>query len=395
MGLSVPHGQGRLEQAYVVAQTALGTPVFPAGTDAIRILKSEFKRKRNRKPHEHKRATRDLLQRYTSRVEASWMIEKMLMPSGVAGTAPDDDDLWIGGIGTKTVVGGTSVTYGLSSAQAPTKMLSIVSRLNDAAMQHAEGAFVGTTEIEVSGDGEAKVKFSGPCRDVLRVGGVAEVSGGHILGETVITLTSPQGRRFYNGAKVQFESNTGTRLTNSGAGYTVSGVSATGFTISPGLEAAINSGNDVYPFSPTETTAGTPIDGIVGSLTIDGSECFIKSAKIKIDNHLVLETNRYGTAYLADVNTGKREVTGTIMVELRRDQAQYLTDLDTYPARAVVLVIGSGAGTICTITMSAVEFDTSDLDVPEGASDEVATYEIPFVALGTGAGENSISIAFT
>jgi hypothetical protein len=393
MGLNVAHAQGRHEQCYAVAQTTLGTPVFPAGTDAIRIVKSEFKRVRMRKPHKHKRATRDLLQRYTSRVEASWSIDKMLMPSGVAGTAPDDDDFWIGGIGTKTVVGGTSVTYGLTSAQAPTKMLSIVSRKSDAAMEHAEGAFVGSVEIEVSGDGEAKVKFSGPCRDVLRVGGVIEVSGGHSLGATAIAVTSPQGRRLYNGAKVQFESNTGTRLTNSGAGYTVSGVSATGFTIAPGLEEAINSGNDVFPYSPAETTAGSPIDGIVGSLTIDGTEVYIKNAKVKIDNHLVLESNRYGTAYLADVNTGEREVTGTIMVELRRDQAQYLTDLETYPDRAIVLVIGSGAGTTCTITMTYCELDTSDLDVPEG--DEVATFEIPFVAKGNGAGENSISIAFT
>ncbi len=402
MGIAVDHGQGRNERIFVVAQTVIGTGIWPAGTDAIRVLKTNLSRKLERKPRTDKRQSRDLIERRSSRVTAEWSIEKYLMTGAAAGTAPDDRDLWIAAFGKETVVGATSVTYSLArdpgtNPQVPSKLFSVVRHIPDAMLEHGIGCLLEECKINLSGEDAAKISFSGPARDVNRVGGVIQLASQASSGASSVTVKAGQGRRLYVGARIRFQHQSHpTQLEASTAGYEVTSIATDTIGISPTLASTILADAEIWPYTPASTVAGSPIDGVLGSLTIDGTTAYIESAEIVVKNNLVLDAQRYGSAYLEDANHGMREVTGSITMKLRRDQAQYLVDMNSYTVRDLALVAGTVAGSIVMINMDRCEFDTSDLDVPEDA--EVATFTVPFVVLGSGTlgyDDNSINVVMT
>ena len=85
---------GWQEAVFAAMETAYGAPITPAPDDAIRVLRSQFAHARERAPRRDKRGSRSVLAMVTGREAAAWQIEKYLVPSGVAGTAPDDGVLW-------------------------------------------------------------------------------------------------------------------------------------------------------------------------------------------------------------------------------------------------------------------------------------------------------------
>ena len=394
MGIQSEHALGSRQKLFVAQQTVLGTAVAVAATDAMRIMGASFQRKRDRKERDDTRQTRDLLERYNGRVECAWEVEKKILASGVAGTAPDDRDLWIAGVGPETVVGGTSVTYGLNSSQSPIP-LTMVHHMPDVFMARGIGCLVDDVKVSLSGTGDASVVYSGPCRDIQRMGGVINFAGGMSSGAGSGGAGTGEGRRTFIGARVQFDGNSGTRLTNSGAGYTVAGIVNDTISWTPNLEAAVPADGDMYPFTPSETVAGSPIDGILGSLSVDGSALAIKSCEYTIANNLLLDNDRYGSALLEDATKSRRVVTGQFVMRGRRDMFHYLVDVEQFAARSVVLVVGATAGSILTVTFATAELDTGEIEVPKGHDGEECTLTIPFYARGTGAGENSVSHAFT
>lgn len=395
MGIVVEHALGRTGKVFAAAQTVIGTPVWIAATDAMRFISCKLERSQNRKDREDKRQTRDRLTRFSGKISAKWELEKYISPSGTAGTAPDDDLLWTYLYGTATNTPATSQAYSLAQPQTPS-VFSLVLHHPDSILERGVGCIVDEATINLSGTGEARVKFSGPCRDVERAGGTITEDNGTSSGSAAISLTANHGLRLFNGCRVQFLGASG-RLTNSGAGYSVGSLGASAFTAGTVLEANTASPYSIWPFTPTETVAGEPLDGIAGSSTIAGSAVTIMSAEISHKNNLSLIDDNYGSAYLDDANLGKRDISGKLMLRASRDMVAYLIERGTSLGTAqfttvpIVLVAGATAGSILTLNYPYAEIQTANLQIPD--EDEV-TFELPFVVRGS-AGEDSSTAVFT
>ena len=147
----------------------------------------------------------------------------------------------------------------------------------------------------------------------------------------------------------------------------------------------------VVPFVPSETTAGNPITGIAGSLTIDAVTVPITAFDITISNNLKPLADEAQQQYPTDVIPGFRDVTGNVSFRARKDFIIELGKRKAFAARDIQVILGSAAGKKCTINVDFAEFIFAALEVPE--ADE-AIVKLPFVAVGS-AGEDEVGVVFT
>lgn len=380
MGNAIPHLLGRNRRFYAKAESSFATFAKPAGTDAIKVLKSSFDFKQERKDRMDSRQTRSVLERITARKEVSWTLEAYLVPSGAAGTAPDIGPLLKALLGTETVNASTSVVYTPSSAQSMGS-LSMVHEFNTSFMEAVRGAWVEQGTLKIDGGNEPRLEFQGGASDHGGAG-VTTLDGALSGGETAVTITDA------------FSIDVGTVISiGSSTNHEVTAVNAagTGLTVTPAVSGAQSNGASVTPYVPTETTAGSPIAGVVGSFTVDGTTVLITAAEVTIKNNYKALTDEAFASAVSDVIAGFREVSGTLTIRARRDVMIQFQKRKTFTTRDLVLVCGNAAGKILTVDMNQVEFEFSALEIPEA---EEGTFQVPFKALGS-SGEDEISLTFT
>lgn len=378
MGVATPHALGRNQKFFAKAETTFGTAVVPAATNAMKVLKSAFKWNQKRDDRMDSRASASTLERITGRKEASWSMECYAVPSGSAGTAPDIGDILKALFGTETTSGGVSVTYSLSASQSVRGSLTLVREYSSVFSQIMAGAFPHTMNLKLSGGDQPKFSFEGRAADCYYTG-YTTTNGALSGGETSVVVTD--GSVYEAGSLITIGSSTG---------HTVTAVSTNTLTVSPAVSGAQSSGVAVIPYVPSETVAGVPIAGVLGSFTIDGSAAPITGFELNVKTNDAPFEDEAFTALLTDYIPGFREVTGSISIRIRRDQFKYISAAKLFATRDLAVTCGNVAGKRLVVNVDYAEFEFGDIEMPEA---EVGTCTIPFKALGS-SGEDEVNLVW-
>jgi hypothetical protein len=284
---------------------------------------------------------------------------------------------------TYTNTPATSDKYEPASSQAiPT--LSLVRHYSDVFQETLCGAWVETLTISGSGGDEPRVKFDGGALGFAHAG--TSTLNGAMSASTTMVVQTADARNFYDGAVVQVGSDT-----NSGLGYEITVDTARpSFTLASAATAS--NAAAVAPFMPTETTAGTPINGVSGSITLDGTAIIVTAYEVTIKNGVKPFEDEALRALPSDLVPGYRTVTGSLTLRASKSQILELGKRQAFSgARDIALVLGDTAGSRCTIDLNYVEFGFAGAEIPEA---EEGMITLPFTALGS-SGNDEIAITFT
>jgi len=379
--MSTEYAYGREEDVFIKSEgTSFGTLVHPAGTDAIKVLKCDIGFTQERGDIFEKGSTRSLINRVTRRKTVDWSIEKYLYPSGVAGTKPDDTDLWEALFGKVTTPDST-VLYELLAE--PTMSLSIHRNIGP----HREaicGAVPTKWGLKFGGGDEPKVTFSGNAADHYLCGSDSLSAG--VSGSSNIVVYD--ARQFTVGMKIKV----GTE-TNSGAGFTISTITYGTNTL--GLNASVTSqakDTAVVPLPITPTTAGSVIPIIVGTVKFGSTPLLITGCTFDVDQKAKLRNDEFGySAATGQRYPERRVVNCSLDMYFKSDAAAWLNDAKRFTAQDIEVVLGDTSGYKCQIDAGQVEFDIPKVAVPD--ADE-ATITLSGTCLATSTGENELTVTF-
>ena len=363
-------------------EATIGTFAKPAGTDAAKVLRADLGLDIERKVRMDSRQTRDALELITGLAVAPWSIEAYVLPSGTAGTPPDLHDLFYACMGGYTNTPATSDAYALASGTV-LRTLSLVDHYSDRYMRALKGAFVDKMKISSKGGEEPKVTFEGFAMGHIHTG--TSTLNGAMGGVATMVVQTADSYNFEAGSVVAVDDST-----NAGAGFQITVDSARpSFT----LEAVVTESNgaNVTPYSPTETTAGNPINGIGGSLTIDGGSAVpILGVDVSLDNKIKPRDDEAFQQFPTGGIPDYREVTGELTVRAHANQILELGKRKAFGARAILITLGTVAGKKCVISIPYAEFKFTQEEFPDGDSGII---KLPFIGKGS-SGEDSLAVTF-
>lgn len=382
MGQTTDHALGRSIKGFMKTETTFGTFAKPAATNAFKLKALQIDAKQERKDRDDNRTSRSVLERITGKKEVSYSLEAYVLPSGSLGVAPNLGPAFKAAFGTETVNASTSVVYSLSAGQA-LGSLSIVREMNAAVMEAAFGAWVESLTLKVQGGEPPMLSMEGGASDYAHTG---TGTLGAILNAaaTTATITAADILNFQAGSVVAFGADN-----NTSAGYqvTVVNTATNVITFTPGAAVGAANGAAVTPFVPSETTVGSQIAGVLGSLTIDAVAVPITGFELSLKNNIKAIGDEFGTALVTDYIPGQREVTGTINLRARKDQILHLGKRWGFATRDLAVTCGTVAGKKLIIDVNYAEIEFAPLEVPDV---EEATIQLPFKALAS-AGEDEVT----
>ena len=395
MGASTDHALGRNLRFFCKKESAAGgaygtsSQEALAGGDAAKVLSSSMEFTVARNDRMDSRTSRSVMERITGKQEISWSCESYLLPAGST-TAPDIDPF------IEAAMGGafgasTAKTYKFSDSNAlPT--CRIARTANGVLREDLFGAYVEEMSISASGGEEPKISFSGGAFNYALTGtGSADGVGSST---SALAVHSGEGVGFMVGSVIDLNSAERTITAKTGADALT-------------LSSAHSWSNDaaVTPSTYTETTAGNPVNGISGSLTLNSVSLPVTSFDVTVTNGIKALSDEAFEKGTSDFVAGFRSVKGNISVRARKDFIASLaqryvqfngtdptaTNYDpTFSSVALVVTMGSTTGYKVVATMSKVEIDFAGIEIPES---EEAVLSLPFTALGT-SGSDELTLAW-
>lgn len=376
---------GRNQRFGYVDQTAIGTP--PAGNllglQEVRVLDFQTAETKERKDQIDKRSSPSLYTRFDGNRGGTWKMTGYLKPSGVVATAPD-----IGGIldaagFSETVTPATRVRYAPDSTITPLLLVNDIESYGE----YAHDAIVSRVNFLVSGSDACKIEIEGIHSHKALITRT-QLNGAEAAGQTVLTVDD--GRKVEVDSYAQVTGDSG----GGDAGYRVTAVSGNNITVSPALAVGGADDAQVGPIFTPSSTAGNVIDGNSGSLLIGGAiTALIMEGNIAIEASLQdTRDNAFNAGKYDDVFYVNRRVTGQVKCKLNRTNDLLALHGRGNVQTALVLTLGTTAGSIVTITLPYVEWNPIDsIDIPEENAIEI---NATFVALAS-AGNDEIQIDFT
>lgn len=375
--MSNVYSYGREEIVFAAKESAYGAHVLPLGANAMKVRTTSFNLTHERKDRNEKGSTRSITSRITGRKAVEWSLSKYLMPSGTAGTAPDDGKLLEALLGTETPVVSTSVTYSLLAE--PGISLDLV-RETGTLREIITGAVPTKAEISWGGTDEPKIQYSGSAKDKITCGRTTLAAAA-----SSAALTVADGGQLAVGAYVQVGDQN-----NTGAGYKI--LSIVDDTVTVDTSVTEDNGEAVFPMPVTPVTTGAPFPTTVGSVTVFGDTMYTTKGSISIDQKVELRNDEFATESATGMRyPGFREVMGSLDLYLKASDVKYINDAKAFGNGAIVIVFGNTAGSICTISIPAAEITIPNVEIPEEGE---CTITLEFKGLGS-TGEDEISIAFT
>ena len=316
-------------------------------------------------------------------------MESYVNPSGSAGTAPDLQEVWESAFGTETVSGGVSVAYTLASTQV-VPIMSITRMYSTRGMLACVAAVVDSFKLTASGADALKCSASGMARRSVLTGhtqlnGIMSATATCVIDTIDVTMLEPD-------SVIQVGANN-----NTSTGYRVTAKAAGAPTMT--LEATQSAADDavVLPFVPAETTAGRPLAGIDGSVTLNSIVCPVTGFEVEIANNLVAHDGEFGAVHVSDFSPGWREVKGSITFRVRADQNIRIANAKNgdFATQALTIVCGGAAGRILTLSLPRVELGAAiKIEVSDDGS--AAEYTLAFVANeSTVSANDAITATFT
>ena len=249
------------------------------------------------------------------------------------------------------------------------------------------GCWVEEVGISASGGEEPKITFSGGAFNYALTGtGTTEGTGS---GATSLVTEAGQGVNFMVGSSITFDDTSGTPVPQN---RIVTAKDTDTLTV------ASSSWADAKPITPTtydETTTGNPINGISGSLVLNGETLPITSFDMTLTNGNKALNDEAFEKGATDFIAGYRSVSGTVSVRARKDfiksfaqryVATTATADPTFTSVVLTVTLGSTSGKKCVLTLNNCELDFAAIDIPEA---EEAVLNIPYTALGSSAADES------
>ena len=400
MGASTDHALGRNLRFFCKKETDSGTDypggrygtanqIALAGGDAAKVLSSSMEFTVTRNDRMDSRTSRSVMERITGKQEISWSCESYLLPAGST-TAPDIDPLIEAAMGG-SFGGSTAKTYEFSDSNAlPT--CRIARTANGVLREDLFGAYVEEMSISASGGEEPKISFSGGAFNYALTGtGTTHASSS--VTTTSVPMVSGDGVNFMVGSCIDI---------NGGSAIVTAKSAADTLTVTSGT---YTNNEAVTPETYTETTAGNPVNGISGSLTLNSVSLPVTSFDVTVTNGIKALSDEAFEKGTSDFVAGFRSVKGNISVRARKDFIKSLaqryvqlngtdptaTNYDpTFSSVALVVTMGSTTGYKVVATMSKVEIDFAGIEIPES---EEAVLSLPFTALGT-SGSDELTLAW-
>jgi hypothetical protein len=140
---------------------------------------------------------------------------------------------------------------------------------------------------------------------------------------------------------------------------------------------------------PAATTAGSPIYGVRGSFSINGTTYQITEATITVANNVELRNDVYGSdAAVGYRYTGKREVSGEFTMYLTTGWTTLYDLAAGFNNASLTIIAGNSTGNRFKIYIPYVEWEIPAVEIPETGE---GTLRIPFRARGS-SGEDEIVI---
>lgn len=375
---------------FVTAETTFGTLVKPAAAKAVKALSFKISSPApNRIDVNEARSTRSLLERITGETPpVAFSSSHYIRPSGAAGTPPDLHELIKAVLGTYTNTGSTSDKYEPSDTYGQESLC--VYEWTPAHARTGLGLMLDSMKISGKGAEPPMIEFAGVCKKSV-VTGRSTLDGA--FSAAVGTLDTPTNIKA-DAVVAIYEAADGTTVVddNSAAGYKVNSATATTITLE-GSPAGTADEDVVAPWAPAETfeSGSSIIAGINGAVTIGGTSAPVTEYEIEVKHNRTPYDPEVGQSFVTGYSDGWRSVTGTLTLKLTADQVKWLYYRESFTQAAVVLTLGTGAGSTLTISLDQVEFGSVDEEKPE---DGVGTIKLPFVALGS-SGADEIDLTFT
>jgi len=389
MGASTDHALGRNLRFFCKKESAAGgaygtdSQEALTGAEAAKVLSTSMEFTVARNDRMDSRSTRSVQERITGKQEVSWSCESYILPAGGT-TAPDIDPLIEGAMGGAF---GASVakTYNLTDTNAlPT--IHMARTANGVFREDLFGAYVEEMTISGSGGEEPKISFSGSAFNYALTGtGITEGTGSSA---TALITESGNGVNFMVGSVISF---------NSLDDKVVTAKSSDTLTIQ---SSSWSDAQAITPTTYTETTAGNPVNGITGSLTLNSVTLPVTAFDVTITNGIKGLSDEAFEKGTSDFVAGYRSVKGSVSVRARKDFIKSLaqryvqtaaTADPSFSSIPIRIDMGSTSGKTVVIFMDTAEIDFGAIDVPQA---EEAVLNLPFTALATSSGGDEIRIAW-
>jgi len=306
-------------------------------------------------------------------------------PSGVAGTPPEHAALFQALMGAESTLDPTFVDYTLANNL---DSLSVWSKKGHSVFCF-RGLTINTATFTIEGASIAQIAWGANYMEQLWCGtGIADGNIG--AGVTSIPLKPPQATRYRVGTRISI----GTSMPWPAAGHLITNINyeTDTLTVSPGVVGAQGIDPDIVPWWPTSAAEeGAPVHGKVGMVTIDLANCVVLSAEITVNNNIKYYVDEKNNLWTAEQfgRPGKREIDGNLSLYFLKPGPSYFYRAEWQKSDSLVIPAGNVSGKIMELTIPNAEYRT-----PKLSGDEEFIEDIPFIAVGTGALNNELSIRF-
>ena len=382
--MSNTYGYGREEVVYARHEDdGYGIHKLQSGADALVAISTDFKETIERMDRKEKGTTRSVFDRVTQKKSAEWSINKFILPSGTAGTPPDDRWLFASAMGTHQNNAGVSDVFSLTTEPAVT--LDIVREIGTF-RECIRGGIVNTMEISFGGGEEPKVAFSGPAKDLLHCG--RDTLDEASAGDTQVVVHDSY--RFEPGMYISVGDDD-----NTGSGYLIASINHATHTLTTVGNVTADDESAVIPTVIVPVTGGDIIPVIVGSVNLGtGGTKPVTAGRITLNNNALLRNDEFGSASPTGVRYADwREVTFSFDIYLLATDLDIIGGAKQFVQNDIAIILGGTAGKILTIDMDQCEFEIPSITIPEEGE---TTITITGKALGTsGTGNDELILTFT
>jgi uncharacterized membrane protein YdcZ (DUF606 family) len=387
MGLLQDHGLGRDARVYVAEETTKGTRVRAAAGHAVRVLSVEVPPAlgQERTPRRDHRQGRADVERIAGKETLPWSATGYLIPSGVAGTAPDADPLLEAGIGSG---GGSGATYVYSPSNTQSPFTISITFWLRVFMLALWGAWVDEFSISGQGADPIKLKWSGGALGRARTGSSTLLAS--MSSSTSVTVQGVDEDAFDAGAIVSVGSND-----NSDSGYLVTAavwvatIDVGDYTAGSGDTITLAARTDKGPISVTLTegvdfTAATSNDATATDIasTIDALDLYSASAVGSVVTVVAIAAVKYLAATSSDATawTAAESKRLTIESAISATAGDAVLPHTPAPTTTGTVIAGiSGSLTLDGVSVPVTAFEFSSKQNVKAVDDEA------FAALPTDA----------
>jgi len=252
-----------------------------------------------------------------------------------------------------------------------------IMEVGDKWARQAPGGFISGGNLQLPGDGEATVEWSGSAKTTY-LAGIGLSTANNNTGNTV-TLQVGEGARFTVGAAVMLLDATGLALSTDTAITTariITGISGDVITLDGAVLAdADGTTADVYmcyyePLAPV--AINNPVTGLVGSVAVVGlaSQC-VRSLGINMQNNHELVDYCYGSDSLAGtifVPGDRFTAELTISMNMNHDVLGFYNGLLDFPTEDLTAILGDVAGRHLEVLLPQARFQVPAFAVPDTGS---------------------------